>query len=78
MLKDELTMCEEVLELEPNSKWALLTSAVLIRALDAREPVDNQKERCHNIFDKLVCLDTDRKNYYIDVKTHCCLSLINI
>ena len=69
MLKDELTMCEQVLELEPNSKWALLTSAVLIRALDARgEPVDKQKERCEKIFEKLVQLDTDRKNYYLDVK----------
>ena len=69
MLQDELTMCEEVLDIEPNSKWALLTSAVLIRALDAREsPVKEQKKRCDEIFEKLIKLDTDRKNYYLDVK----------
>lgn len=62
-LKSQLQSCEELLEYEPDSKWCLLTSALLMRAIDCS--VYHLKSLQH--LKKLQKVDPLRENYYKDL-----------
>ena len=78
----ELDMCRELDALEPNCKWVLLTTALLLAGRDAisrrrqqteqsTETVDAMAESVAadlgSLFDRLILLDPMRTNYYRDV-----------
>jgi len=69
ILQREKNVAEELLEVEPDCKWALLAIAFLIGGLKARG-VHNDKfnKRISNIFKGLRNLDADRRNYYSDIE----------
>uniref|UniRef100_T1PHW6 Geranylgeranyl transferase type-2 subunit alpha n=1 Tax=Musca domestica TaxID=7370 RepID=T1PHW6_MUSDO len=62
-LKSQLESCESLLEYEPDSKWCLLTSALLMRAIDCQEHHDKTME----YLKKLQKVDSLRENYYKDL-----------
>ncbi|XP_065364443.1 geranylgeranyl transferase type-2 subunit alpha [Calliphora vicina] len=62
-LKSQLESCESLLEYEPDSKWCLLTSALLMRAIDSS--AYHQKSLEH--LKKLQLVDPLRENYYKDL-----------
>jgi len=57
-LKEDLSNCEQLLELEPDSKWALLAKVMLLEALDQRE------DEVEPTLDRLMHVDKMRKNYF--------------
>lgn len=62
-LKAQLESCESLLEYEPDSKWCLLTSALLMRAIDCNE----YHQKCLDHLKKLQQIDLNRENYYKDL-----------
>jgi len=80
----ELVMCQELLEMEPDGKWVLLTTALLLvgvsksrRALQAKQNEDTSKQQeedekartqIADIFERLLELDPMRRQYYLDTK----------
>uniref|UniRef100_A0A1B0B1P7 Geranylgeranyl transferase type-2 subunit alpha n=1 Tax=Glossina palpalis gambiensis TaxID=67801 RepID=A0A1B0B1P7_9MUSC len=62
-LKAHLQMCENLLEYEPDSKWTLLTSALLMRAIDSQK----YHLKALNYLEKLQTVDNLRENYYKDL-----------
>ncbi|XP_077285094.1 rab geranylgeranyltransferase subunit alpha [Arctopsyche grandis] len=62
-LKDQQQSCEQLLELEPDSKWTLLTFAVILNSIDH---ISNY-QKCHELLSELMSLDPMRKNYYKDL-----------
>ena len=62
-LKSQLNSCEQLLEFEPDSKWTLLTAALLMRAIDRekyhQQTIDN--------LEKLKTVDSYRVGYYVDL-----------
>jgi geranylgeranyl transferase type-2 subunit alpha len=67
-LKAELALTEELLANEPNCKWALLTVAVLVLALDkAGEDTKKSKDNISALFSHIISLDPMRKGYFQDV-----------
>ncbi|XP_061389952.1 geranylgeranyl transferase type-2 subunit alpha-like [Musca vetustissima] len=62
-LKSQLESCESLLEYEPDSKWCLLTSALLMRAIDCNGYHDKTME----YLKKLQKVDSLRENYYKDL-----------
>jgi len=68
VLKREMSMVEELLEVEPECKWALLTLALLIEGLQMHGlESEDYKERTKKIFNDLKSLDPFRENYYLDM-----------
>lgn len=62
-LQTQLESCKNLLEYEPDSKWALLTSALLMRAIDSQKYHDKSLE----YLEKLQKVDILRENYYRDM-----------
>ncbi|ALC46973.1 CG12007 [Drosophila busckii] len=62
-LQTQLQSCLDLLEYEPDSKWTLLTSALLMRAIDA----DANHERSLTHLSKLQQVDALREGYYKDL-----------
>ncbi|XP_054747210.1 geranylgeranyl transferase type-2 subunit alpha [Anastrepha obliqua] len=62
-LRSQLESCESLLEYEPDSKWTLLTSALLMRAIDPQEYHTKSLEN----LEKLQKVDALRNNYYSDM-----------
>ncbi|XP_054282622.1 geranylgeranyl transferase type-2 subunit alpha [Macrosteles quadrilineatus] len=60
-----LESCETLLQLEPDTKWPLLTSVLLMQAVDRK----SFKEQTLEYLDKLVKIDRLRANYYLDLKS---------
>jgi len=62
-LKGQLKSCQELLEYEPESKWTLLTAALLMRAID--------RKHYHLVtldhLQKLIKADPLRTGYYVDL-----------
>lgn len=62
-LKSQLESCEQLLEFEPDSKWTLLTAALLMRAIGQetyhQQMIDN--------LEKLKSVDSHRIGYYTDL-----------
>lgn len=63
VLKAQLANCEHLLEYEPDSKWTLLTAALLMKAIDRS---GNHTKILQNL-DKLQTVDPMRKGYYQDM-----------
>lgn len=65
ILRTQLHQCEELLELEPDSKWTLLTAALLMRAIDRDN--ENNHIRSLEIMEELQIIDKLRQGYYQDL-----------
>jgi len=65
VLREELDNCEQLLELEPESKWTNYTKAMLMKALDSNKYFDD----ILNIYERLKSIDPMRKHYYEDQKS---------
>ncbi|XP_022690373.1 geranylgeranyl transferase type-2 subunit alpha-like [Varroa jacobsoni] len=65
VLQEQLENANSLIEMEPDSKWPLLTAAMLMSAL--QDPVYLQKTL--GLMDKLAHVDPFRKNYYRDLKS---------
>ncbi|XP_053672152.1 geranylgeranyl transferase type-2 subunit alpha [Anopheles nili] len=63
VLKAQLASCHELLEYEPDSKWTLLTAALLMKAIDRRGYHDTIR---HHLT-KLESVDFLRAGYYQDL-----------
>lgn len=63
--KSQLSSCEQLLEFEPESKWTLLTAALLMRAIDSEE----YHQRTIENLEKLKTVDSLRLGYYDDLIT---------
>uniref|UniRef100_A0A182WGG1 Geranylgeranyl transferase type-2 subunit alpha n=1 Tax=Anopheles minimus TaxID=112268 RepID=A0A182WGG1_9DIPT len=63
VLKAQLASCKELLEYEPDSKWTLLTAALLMKAIDRRGYYETIREH----LSKLETVDALRKGYYLDL-----------
>ncbi|XP_052896795.1 geranylgeranyl transferase type-2 subunit alpha [Anopheles moucheti] len=63
VLKAQLASCQELLEYEPDSKWTLLTAALLMKAIDRRGYYETIRQ--HLV--KLETVDALRKGYYLDL-----------
>jgi len=61
ILERELKMCQDLLQVEPNSKWAILTITLLMGRLGGH------KEAIASHLKHLVELDPLRANYYSDI-----------
>lgn len=64
-LKSQLESCESLLEYEPDSKWCILTSALLMRAIDCSK----YHQRTIEHLKKLQTVDSLRANYYKDLSS---------
>jgi len=64
ILQEELDNCDQLLELEPESKWTNYTKAMLMKALDSNKYMEDILK----IFDNLKAIDKLRKGYYEDQK----------
>lgn len=66
IIQQELDSLRELIELEPDSKWPLLTLEYLLgywqEDIDSKELID--------VLDKLCQVDSYRKNYYKDLRTN--------
>ncbi|KAM7363909.1 rab geranylgeranyltransferase subunit alpha [Cochliomyia hominivorax] len=62
-LKSQLESCESLLEYEPDSKWCLLTSALIMRAINCSDYHIKSLE----YLKKLQKVDPLRENYYKDL-----------
>uniref|UniRef100_A0A2M4CHR6 Geranylgeranyl transferase type-2 subunit alpha n=1 Tax=Anopheles darlingi TaxID=43151 RepID=A0A2M4CHR6_ANODA len=63
VLKAQLISCQELLEFEPDSKWTLLTAALLMKAIDPRA----HYETIRSHLAKLESVDSMRQGYYRDL-----------
>ncbi|XP_055548467.1 geranylgeranyl transferase type-2 subunit alpha [Wyeomyia smithii] len=63
VLKNQLESCQQLLEYEPESKWTLLTAALLMKAID-RAGHHAEILAC---LEKLQSVDPMRKGYYRDL-----------
>ncbi|KAG2218567.1 hypothetical protein INT45_014156, partial [Circinella minor] len=71
LLKEEILTVRELLEIEPDSKWALQTLAHFIeqlRLLDGYEKSNEALEEVIAIYEKLIKLDTYRRHRYQDAR----------
>ncbi|KAJ3396381.1 hypothetical protein HDU92_003223 [Lobulomyces angularis] len=76
--QNEMKYVKELIELEPESKWALLTLVNMLREVDQLEEM--QKDPLHEkgqklletieILEKLVKIDPSRKIFYMDTKSY--------
>ncbi|CAH0748944.1 unnamed protein product [Diatraea saccharalis] len=68
-LKDQLESCRQLLAMEPDNKWTLLTTTVFLNCINAKlyhtEVIDNLKT--------LKSIDKLRAGYYEDLKTKWCI-----
>lgn len=65
VMTEELDACRQLLEFEPDSKWTLLTSALLMQTIDRHA---YEAETLHTL-DELVELDYQRASYYRDLRS---------
>lgn len=65
VLNAQLDSLRQLLEMEPKSKWALLTYVLLLYTLKPK----NYFENCLKNIELLKVIDTSRKNYYQDLES---------
>lgn len=63
VLVEQLKSCDELLEYEPDSKWTLLTAALLMRSIDRKQYHSKSIE----YLKKLETVDSLRMGYYRDL-----------
>jgi geranylgeranyl transferase type-2 subunit alpha len=83
----ELSTCRELLEIEPNCKWVLLTVALLMGGVEAIKTLtgaavdaavrDKDIAYMQGIFEKLEVLDPMRVNYYGDIQKQVMMQIAN-
>lgn len=61
----QLESTEQIIEMEPDSKWPLLTSVILLNAMKP----DSCHTRKYEALEKLKEVDLYRKHYYSDLKS---------
>lgn len=65
VMQRELQVCLDLLDIEPDCKWALLTSAAIVLALDrCGADVTQAKQNLPQLFQHILVLDPLRTNYY--------------
>ena len=64
-LETEMSNCRQLLELEPESKWTLLTLGLIAQAVDSQ----SHYEEILTIYDRLINVDAKRKHYYLDQRS---------
>lgn len=69
VLEREVGVIEEILELEPDSKWCLETLVHYKRLLGEHKPSDALRKDCVRMLDKLQVIDAQRRNCYLDQKS---------
>ncbi|XP_041376268.1 geranylgeranyl transferase type-2 subunit alpha-like [Gigantopelta aegis] len=65
VLQAELSSVQELFQLEPENKWAILTIVLLMRALDMHK----HEAETMQLIDRLQQLDGTRRNYYQDLRS---------
>ncbi len=65
VLEQELTNCNELLEIEPDSKWTMYTRLLIMKTMDSAKYLSEITDG----FDKLTEIDPKRKGYYQDQKS---------
>jgi len=65
VLLEELDNCQQLLELEPDSKWPTFTLVMIMKTLDSQKYFNEILE----LFEKLAEIDFMRRNYYQDMKS---------
>ncbi|CAL8102107.1 unnamed protein product [Orchesella dallaii] len=65
LLKEEISWVQELQEMEPDVKWPICTLIMLMRMVDFVK----YKENILNHLDKLMKLDSQRINYYLDLRS---------
>ena len=65
VLLEELENCNQLIELEPDSKWPIYTKAMIMKTLDCKKYFN----QILDTFSKLESIDSLRKNYYQDQKS---------
>jgi len=71
IFRRELETCRGLASECPDSKWSLLTTALLICAVDAceqRTMAEASAKELANIFDRLTSIDPMRQQYYVDTR----------
>lgn len=63
VLQDELDSCMKLLDLEPDSKWTLLTSVLLMQAIDRQKYQDDTFSK----LSQLIHVDPHRSGYFRDL-----------
>ena len=67
VLEQELQNCNELLELEPDSKWTLYTKVLIMKTMD---PLAFHSEIVAG-FETLCHIDSQRQGYYRDQRSKC-------
>jgi geranylgeranyl transferase type-2 subunit alpha len=65
VLTAELDNCKELLQMEPDNKWCILTTLLLLQELDWL----NNQQQITDMFDKLCNVDPYRHGYYQDMRS---------
>ena len=65
LLKEEMENCRQLLDLEPDSKWTMLTLALIAQSVD---PVEHRDEIL-SLYDRLQTVDPKRRRYYADQRS---------
>ncbi len=65
VMESELANCDELLELEPDSKWTLYTKVLIMKAIGA----DKYHQSILDAYTKLCTVDPYRKGYYMDQRS---------
>ena len=65
LLKEEMENCRQLLDLEPDSKWTMLTLALIAQSVDPEE----HREEILSLYDKLQTVDAKRRRYYADQRS---------
>ncbi len=72
-------MCQELLDMEPDAKWPMLTKARILRALGQWIGDDDgasHEAAAQELYEVLQQVDPARKGYYVDeVEGRCCVLL---
>lgn len=78
-LQREATMCQELLDMEPDAKWPMLTKARILRALgewSGDADGASLEAGAQELYTALQEVDPARKGYYADeVEGRCCVLL---
>ena len=65
LLQEEMENCRQLLDLEPDSKWTLLTLALIAQSVDPMK----HRDEILSLYDKLETVDPKRRRYYADQRS---------